>query len=100
MGLHGLLQGFLYLQLQIYEIGYGLDDLGVGVQVPGGVKNVHHIFQTGSGVHPTSFPVGAGVLSPAVKWPGREADHSPPTSAEVKKMFFASPHTPSRWSVY
>jgi hypothetical protein len=24
-------------------------------------------------------------LSPGVKWPGREADHSPPTSAEVKK---------------
>jgi hypothetical protein len=27
-----------------------------------------------------------GVLSPGVKRPGREADHSPPTSAEVKKM--------------
>jgi hypothetical protein len=24
---------------------------------------------------------------PGVKWPGREADHSPPTSAEVKKMW-------------
>jgi hypothetical protein len=27
-----------------------------------------------------------GALSPGVKRPGREADHSPPTSAEVKKM--------------
>jgi hypothetical protein len=27
-----------------------------------------------------------GALSPAVKQPGREADHSPPASAEVKKM--------------
>jgi hypothetical protein len=25
-----------------------------------------------------------GALSPGVKLPGREADHSPPTSAEVK----------------
>jgi hypothetical protein len=27
-----------------------------------------------------------GLLFPGVKWPGREADHSPPTSAEVKEM--------------
>jgi hypothetical protein len=27
-----------------------------------------------------------GDLSPGVKRPGREADHSPPTSAEVKKI--------------
>jgi hypothetical protein len=26
-----------------------------------------------------------GAFSPGVKWPGREADRSPPTSAEVKK---------------
>jgi hypothetical protein len=25
-----------------------------------------------------------GPLSPEIKWPGREADHSPPFSAEVK----------------
>jgi hypothetical protein len=28
-----------------------------------------------------------GALSPGVKRPGREADQSPPTSAEVKKMW-------------
>jgi hypothetical protein len=27
-----------------------------------------------------------GALSPGVKRPGREVDHSPPASAEVKKM--------------
>jgi hypothetical protein len=27
---------------------------------PGRVKNFLHIVQTGSGVHPTSYPVGAG----------------------------------------
>jgi hypothetical protein len=26
-------------------------------------------------------------LSPGVKWQGREADHSPPASAEVKKLW-------------
>jgi hypothetical protein len=28
--------------------------------------------------------MGAGGLSPGLKRPGREADHSPPSSAEVK----------------
>jgi hypothetical protein len=31
--------------------------------------------------------MGTGDLSPEVKRPGLEADHSPPTSAEVKKMW-------------
>jgi hypothetical protein len=37
-----------------------------------------------------------GALSPGVKRPGREADHSSPTSAEVKKMWIYTsiPHTP------
>jgi hypothetical protein len=28
-----------------------------------------------------------GALSPGVKWPGREADRSPPSSAEVKNAW-------------
>jgi hypothetical protein len=28
-----------------------------------------------------------GAVSPGVKRPGREADHSPPTSAKIKKMW-------------
>jgi hypothetical protein len=56
--------------------GYGLDDRGVGVRV--------HV---GCGVHPASYPVGTGALSPGLKRPGREADHSPPASAEVKKTW-------------
>jgi hypothetical protein len=46
-----------------------------------------HIVQTGSGVHPTSYKMGTGGSFPGVKRQGREADHSPPTSAEVKKMW-------------
>jgi hypothetical protein len=42
--------------------------------------------QTGSGAHPASCTVGTGGSFPGGKaWPGRDADHSPPSSAEVKK---------------
>jgi hypothetical protein len=68
--------------------GYGLDDRGgAGVRVPvGKTVSLLHLVQTGSGIHPTSYKMGTGVSSPGVKRQGREADHSPPTSAEVKKM--------------
>jgi hypothetical protein len=39
--------------------------------------------QIGSGVHPASYPIGTGCLSLGVK---RDADHSPPSSAEVKNV--------------
>jgi hypothetical protein len=45
------------------------------------------VIQTGSGVHPTSYPMGTGGSFPGVKRPGREADHWPPASAEVKKSW-------------
>jgi len=34
--------------------------------------------------HPASYPVGSGTVTPRVKRPGREADHTPPPSSEVK----------------
>jgi hypothetical protein len=40
--------------------------------------------QTESGAHLTLYTTVPGVLSPGVKRPGREADHSPLSSAEVK----------------
>jgi hypothetical protein len=42
-----------------------------------------------------------GAHSPGVKRPGREADHSPPASVEVKKIWIIHPlpHTPSWRSV-
>jgi hypothetical protein len=36
------------------------------------------------GPHPASYPLGTGALSPGVKRLGREADHSPPSSAEIE----------------
>jgi hypothetical protein len=69
--------------------GYGLDDQGGGSSSPGRVKkfSLPHIVQTGSGVHPTSYKMGTAGSFPGVKRRGRETDHSPPTSAEVKKMW-------------
>jgi hypothetical protein len=54
----------------------------------GGVKNL--LFSTSSrpAMGPTQPPIQwvPGAPSPGIKWLGCEADHSPPTSAEVKKM--------------
>jgi hypothetical protein len=42
--------------------------------------------------------MGTRALSLGVKWPGREADHSPPSNAEVKEfveLHLHSHNTPS-----
>jgi hypothetical protein len=66
--------------------GYGLYDWMIGVRFPAGAGNVslRHV-QTGSGTHPASYPMVPGSLSLGVKRSVREADHSPPSSAEVKE---------------
>jgi hypothetical protein len=52
------------------------------VQVPAEAGNFspHHRVQNSSGDHPASYPMGT-----EVKRQGREADHSPPSSVEVKE---------------
>jgi hypothetical protein len=45
-----------------------------------------HSVQTGSGAHPTSYSMGTGGSFLGGKAAGREADHSPPSSAQVKMM--------------
>jgi hypothetical protein len=54
----------------------------IGGSSPGrGYRNFsHHRVQTGSGTHPASYPVGTKRSFPGVKRPGREADHSLPSS--------------------
>jgi hypothetical protein len=66
--------------------GYGLDDRGSGVRFLAETGNfsLFNRVQTGSGAHPASYPMGTGGSFLWVKRPGREADHSPPCSAEVK----------------
>jgi hypothetical protein len=68
-------------------LGYGLDDRGSRVRFPVGAGNysVHHRLQNGSGVYPASYPVGTRGSFPGLKRAVREADHSPPSNAEVKE---------------
>jgi hypothetical protein len=65
----------------------GLDDRAIGVRSPAGAEDFSSSLcvQTGSGAHPASCPMVTGGPSPGVKArPGRDADHSPPSSAEVE----------------
>jgi hypothetical protein len=68
-----------------------LEDTGmvwmIGVRFPTEAGNFplrRHV-HTGSGAHPASYPLSIGGFSPGVKRPEREANHSPPSSAEVKE---------------
>jgi hypothetical protein len=66
---------------------YRLDDRAIEVRSPTGAEDFSSSLcvQTGFGTHPASYPVGTGSLFPGGKArPGRDADHSPPSSAEVK----------------
>jgi hypothetical protein len=65
---------------------YGLDDRAIGARSPAGAKDFSSSLyvQTGSGAHPASCKMGTGGPFPWGKArPGRDADHSPPSSAEV-----------------
>jgi hypothetical protein len=60
---------------------YGLDDRAIEVRSPTGADfSSSPCVQTGSEAHPASYPMGTGGKAR----PGRDADHSPPSSAEVK----------------
>jgi hypothetical protein len=53
-----------------------------------------HIVQTGFAAQPVTYPIGIGDSFLGVKLPGREADLSLPTSAELKETWIctAAPH--------
>jgi hypothetical protein len=75
-----------------------MDDRG---SIPGRDRefSLRHCVQTGSAAHPASYPMGTGGFSVGIKQPGREADHPPPSSAEVKEymeLYLHSPNMPSR----
>jgi hypothetical protein len=52
-----------------------------------------HRVQTSSGAHPVPVQRVPGALSSGVKLPGHEADHSSPSSAEVKNRGSMPPLT-------
>jgi hypothetical protein len=79
-------------------LGYGLDVRGFDSRRGLGI----FLFTTavsGTALGPTQPPIQCvpGALSLGVKRPGREADHSPPTSAEVKEWVELYLHSPVRF---
>jgi hypothetical protein len=65
---------------------YGLGNRAIGVRSPAGTKDLSSSLcvQTGSGAHQAPCTLGTGGTLPGGKArPGRDADHSPPSSAEV-----------------
>jgi hypothetical protein len=64
---------------------YGLGDQGVRVWVLVAARIFFASSRPVLGPIQPPFQWVLGALSPGVKRPGREADHLPPTSAEVKK---------------
>jgi hypothetical protein len=80
---------------------YGLDDQEVGVRVPVGSRifsSLRRPDRLWGSLNLLSNGV-PGALSPGVKLPGREADHSLATSSEVKKMWIYTPTHPYAFMV-
>jgi hypothetical protein len=68
-------------------LGYGLDDRGSRIQFSAGAGTFSLQYRVQNGSGPTQPPIQwvPGAVSVGVKRPGREADHSPPSSADVKE---------------
>jgi hypothetical protein len=64
-----------------------VDGRGPRVRFPARAGNfsLHYRVQDGSGAHPASDTMGTRGSSLGVKRPKSEADHSPPSSAEVRE---------------
>jgi hypothetical protein len=70
---------------QWYALGYRVDDLGFDSWRGLGIILFTTASRTALGPTQPSIQWVRGTVSLGVKRPGREADHSPPSSAEVKK---------------
>jgi hypothetical protein len=85
-----------FLQSVIYVLRFPDSSVGIatglraersGFDIRQGLGIFRYRAQTGSGAHPASYPMDTGITYPGVKRLEREADHSPPSSAEVKKAW-------------
>jgi len=52
--------------------------------------------QTGSEVHSVSYTMGAEAITPGIKRPGRQPDHLPQSSPEVKNAWSYTSTQPIR----
>jgi hypothetical protein len=76
-----------------------MEDRGSRVRFSAGAGNIslHLRVQNGSGAHPASYPMRVPTdLSLRIKRPGRDADHSLPSSAEIKECVELYIHAPIR----
>jgi hypothetical protein len=80
--------------------GYRLDDGSEFESRQGQEFSLLQVVQTSPGAHPASYPMIPGALSPGVERPGHKADHSPPASAEVKKMWLYTSTPPYAFMVW
>jgi len=60
--------------------------MGVRFPAGAGIFFPRHRVQTSFGTHSAYCLMGTGGSLPGIKRPGREADHSPPSSSEVKNV--------------
>jgi hypothetical protein len=81
---------YLFRGSRVSSVGivsdFGLDNRAIGVRSPAGAWDFSSslFVQTDSGAHPASCTMGTGGPFPGGEArPGRDADHSPPSSAEV-----------------
>jgi hypothetical protein len=79
-------------------MGYGLADRGFRVRFPAGFGFFFFTTVSRTALGATQPPIQwvPGALFLGVKRPGREADHSPPSSAEVNECAELYFHTPIR----
>jgi hypothetical protein len=83
---------FFFGVAQWYIAGLRAGLLGVRAPAVAGNYSLYHLVQTGSGAHPASYPMGKrSSFSLEVNWAGREADHSPPSSTEIKNAWNSTP---------
>jgi hypothetical protein len=84
--------GFMLL----VALGHGLDDRGSRVRFPARAGNfsLHHRVQKSLGPTQPRIQWVPGALSLWVKRPGREADHLPPSSADVKECYTSTSQIP------
>jgi hypothetical protein len=69
----------------VYRLSYGLDGRGIRVRFPAGlgIFLLNSVSRTALGPSQPPMQWVPGALFLGLKRPGREADHSPPSSAEV-----------------
>jgi hypothetical protein len=79
-------------------MGYGLDDQGSRVRFPVGAGIFLYTTTSRTALGPTQPPIQwvPGALSLGIKQLGHEADHSPPSSAQVKNVWSYTSTPPVR----